>query len=82
MPTLVVEVELAVMMYSLLLSLYCHKKYLERFVGILFSEIVKKNLALRNFRKYVACFVLRLVTDEFRDFYFRECRLTRERRED
>ncbi len=45
----------------------------EVFVGILFREIVKK-LALRNFlglnfREYIACLVLRLVTDKCSRFF-------------
>ncbi len=53
--------------------------YVEIFAGILFREVVKK-LAPQNlwfyFHKYAACLVLRPVTDKFRGFYFRECRLT------
>ncbi len=54
--------------------------YVKNFTGILFREIMRR-LAQRNFPEYVACLVLRLVTNSLSWGLFRECRLTCEIRE-
>ncbi len=58
--------------------------YVENLVGILFRKVVKswlcKIFRCIHFQEYVACLVLRLVTDKFLWFFFSKCRsrLTRE----